>query len=306
MEQTLQQFGMGIKFISETEEDKVDLGPLTALEGTWKSKPGDGWNVIAVPGQSGFVLEVIPYVETLSFKPVVVALNRGPFAGKTDSTGAVQSITGLMYEQIIISDCDTDFCQQRGFAKGTMIHGERGLFLNVKNFNDGFDVVRLATIPHGNALLALGQSSEAVPPNNDFFAVASTKPTLVGGGRLPLGYSDIYDRPQFPGFNQVDPNTILRSRLGDRKINAMTTLQFSTTHSNGGILNIPFIQQNIDATQMDSIFWIENLDAVSDIAGAGLQLQYTQTINLVFPATGSKAPINWPHVTVNTLIKVNE
>jgi len=35
------------------------------------------------------------------------------------------------------------------------------------------------------------------------------------------------------------------------------------------------------------------------------QLQYTQTINLVFPPTGSKEPINWPHVTVNTLTKTS-
>jgi hypothetical protein len=49
---------------------------------------------------------------------------------------------------------------------------------------------------------------------------------------------------------------------------------------------------------MDATFWIEKIKGSS-----ALQMQYTQTINLVFPPTGKAVPIVWPHITVNTLVK---
>ena len=106
----------GIQVLTKTQASQVDLGPLTQLQGTWVSDPGMGWNVIAVPGppQQEFVLEVIPYIETLTFKPVVTASNRGPFIDGVENT---QQIVGLMYEQLIHSTCETDFCNARGFGK---------------------------------------------------------------------------------------------------------------------------------------------------------------------------------------------
>jgi hypothetical protein len=85
----------------------------------------------------------------------------------------------------------------------------------------------------------------------------------------------------------------------------MTTLDFSTKNTDGGVLNIPFIQKNIKTTDMEATFWIEELP--NPVAGQSniLQLQYTQTINLVFPPTGAKQMVVWPHVTVNTLRKMS-
>jgi len=303
MQQDSTLFGMGAKILEGVDAESVDLGPLNNLNGTWIGKPFDGWNVIAVPGpqnQNGFTLEVIPYEEKLTFNPVVVAGNRGTFVNGVEQD---QSIAGLMYEQIVTSVCDTQFCSDRGFAPGTIIHGETGLMLNVKNFNGGFDIVRLSTIPHGNSVLAMGQSFTGVPPNNDFFGKASTMPTTINGGPPPLGYAETqYFKEQFPDFNQLDPNTFLQKTLGNQKMSAMTTLVFSTENQDGGILNIPFIQQNVKTTKMHSIFWIESMIGSTGEADT-LQMQYTQTIELVFPATGTTLPIVWPHVTINTLTK---
>ena len=292
-------FGFGIQLLSKSEANDVDLGPLAGLQGAWEAQPGQGWNVISVPGtgSDGFVLEVIPYKETLTFTPVVTAGNRGPVV---DGVQQDQQLVGLLYEQIITSVCTSDFCNERGFSNGTMIHAERGIFLNVTNFNNNLDVVRLSTIPHGNSVLALGQAQVGVPPTNDFFGTASTIPTDMQG-RPILDYGlDQFDNEQFPDFDQKNPNTFLRSSLGNEKILSMTTLILSTNHTDGGILNIPFIQQNVNTTSLDSTFWIERIQGANGNPDFD-QLQYTQSINLVFPPTGSTTPVIWPHVTISTL-----
>lgn len=303
MEHQFAPMPMGIQILSEAEAQNVNLGPLTQLQGTWKSTQGMGWNVIAVPGppKQEFILEVIPYIETLTFTPVVAASNRGPFVGNVEQT---QQLVGLMYEQIITSTCDTPFCNARGFGSGNMIHAERGIFLNIQNLNSNFDIFRLATIPHGNSVLAPGVSSNALPPNNNFIPNISSMP-FASTGRLPMGYGEnIYFTNQFPQFDQAHPNSFLTKTLGTNKLTSMTTLSFSTKNTDGGILNIPFIQNNIKTTDMEATFWIESVK--NPVAGKPdiQQLQYSQTINLVFPPTGLTLPVVWPHVTVNTLAKI--
>ena len=127
-------FHMGIRELDPQQAQSVNLGPLRQLQGTWIGKPNDGWNVISVPGpkapDAGFVLEVIPYREVLTFTPVVVAANRGPF--NAAGTEAVQEIAGLLYNQAIFSTCETKNCSDRGFANGQQIHAERGIFLFYK------------------------------------------------------------------------------------------------------------------------------------------------------------------------------
>ncbi len=300
-------FGMGIRILTKAEQKTVDLGPLTGLQGTWEAAPFQGWNVIAVPGPTttqGFTLEVIPYRETLSYTPVVIAGNRGPFVNGVQQE---QQLVGLLYEQTIFSVCPTDFCNQRGFSDGTEIHAERGIFLfDSSNLESPFTISRLSTIPHGNALLALGEFTKDLPKNNDFFEEASTRPTTVSGGSTGLGYSEVqYEKEQFADFNQLDPNTFLRKSLGNSVLTEMTTLQLSTNQATGGILNIPFIQKNVNTTSLDATFWIQKIK--NPVAGQPDidQLQYTQTIDLVFPATGTSTPIVWPHITIATLKKIS-
>ncbi|WP_298738375.1 heme-binding protein [uncultured Chitinophaga sp.] len=316
MTSPLNRFGMGARFVSADLLSEVDLGPLKQLVGEWESVPltttspdgvvqplAAGWNVISVPGNGNFVFEVIPYKENLKFSAVAVqAGNRGPVLGDTQFD---QEIFGLFYEQQIVSVCNTDFCNSRGFSNGTVIHAETGLFLYITNYNGGFTIARLGTVPHGNALLALGASSETSNPGTKFFPVISSKAVNLDGSDLALlGYNDkIIGAPQFKDFNQVDPNAFLQSTLetiaGTGSITTMTTLEMSTNNpdATGGILNIPFIQSNVTATTLNATFWLENISGGSETE----LLQYSQTINLVFPPVGTVTPIVWPHITISTL-----
>lgn len=311
---------MGAKFISTGLLTKNDLGPLKALEGEWESvklhindaqgkpqKTPSGWNVISVPGDGGFAFEVIPYVETLKFSSVAVSAgNRGPvFAGQSSD----QQIFGLFYQQQVKSVCDTELCQSRGFGKGNVIHAETGMFLYIKDLSGGYTIARLSTIPHGNALLALGTFQETVKPGTAFFEAISAASTNLDGSAIEvLGYNDkIIGERQFPAFPQATPNAFLKIALdtivGAGALDSMTTLKMSTNTPNasGGILNIPFIQKNATAASMDATFWLQNITGGSETE----LLQYSQTINLVFPPAGTAAPVNWPHVTISTLKRVS-
>jgi hypothetical protein len=321
MTEQLNRFGMGARFVPAEVLTEIDLGPLKQLVGEWESvvltttDPNgvtqvtpSGWNVISVPGGSNFVFEVIPYKENLKFSAVAVqAGNRGPVLNGNQFD---QEIFGLFYEQQIISVCDTDFCNQRGFGKDTVIHAETGLFLYISNYNGGFNIARLGTVPHGNALLALGSSSEHTDPGTDFFSeLSAVGINLDGTAPSQLGYNDqIIGKKQFEEFPQVDPNIFLKTTLetivGSGSITNMTTLDMSTQNpdATGGILNIPFIQTNVTATSMDATFWLENISGGSETE----LLQYSQTINLVFPAVGTVTPIIWPHITISTLKRMPE
>lgn len=286
----------GVRVLKTADATQVDLGPLASLVGTWTSPEtnNQGWNVIAVPGPQGFILEVIPYKETLTFSPVVVAGNRGPFVNGEEQ---VQNIVGLLYEQSIISVCDTEVCNERGFANGTEIHAETGLFLYLSNETNDYDIARLSTIPHGNSLLALGTSTQSPNPGNAFIPDNSTIPFPNPKPGM-FGYFDPYGQPfAFPNFATNNPNMFLQKAISEQTITALTTLNFSTGFGTGGVLNIPFIQKNINTTRVDATFWIETL------ADGSLQLQYSQDISLLFPPTGSDVIVTWPHVTINTLTK---
>lgn len=295
---------LGARLLSAEESQEINLGVLQGFLGTWESKPGSGtgWNVIAVPGNSpftppadGFVLEVIPYYETWSFTPAVIAGNRG----MTDE----QTIVGLIYEQKVFSDCDTDFCNKRGFSKGTEIHAETGMLLNITNFDSGFNVARLGNIPHGNSILLMGNSSQSTGKFN--FPEASTSPSLVDGGFITgYGEEQYQLNPRFPDFPQSNPNQQLANDVKDQNFGQVITLDLSSENATGGILNTPFITKNTDTTKMSCIFWLE--EVLNSNGSSSWQLQYSQTINLVFPP--STAPngkkFNWPHVDINTMQKV--
>lgn len=362
MQETFNHFRGGIKFLdlsaqtgpnapmAGSEDDPLEgLGDLKELRGTWIGAPNDGWNVISIPAGNGFnsgngfKFEVIPYSEELTFNPKILvgADNVGPVQNGQEHN---QSLVGLMYEQIIKSSCTpvspepherqlpnggtipANFERTCKFKDGDMIHAETGFFLNIQNFDSGLNLTRLATIPHGNSVLQLGQSSASQTPISDssFIEKASVEPTFLNGALIGrLGYDGpmrAIQFPDFPAFDQKDPNSALHSglmyhtidgRTKPKTILEMTTLQLSTEFDKAGILNIPFLSSNVDATKMTAIFWIQKIQGEKDSAKADersdyWQLQYTQTIDLVFPAGADPTPIIWPHVTVNTLRRVSD
>ena len=91
---------------------------------------------------------------------------------------------------------------------------------------------------------------------------------------------------------------MLKEAIANQKIIKTVEVKVSTVARRAekqGILNIPFVEKNADVTKMEATFWIENV--LREDGSVYLQLQYTQLVILHF------AGIDWPHISVATLIK---
>jgi len=271
--------------------EEIDFGNLTGLVGTWHG--ANGFNLIAVPDQEGsFELLIDPYTEDLVVEKVPATTpNRGLIV--------IENIPTLRYSTTISETAD---------KQNSLMHVESG-FWELAQFpgrNAGFDIFRIASVPHGNAVEAMGTSSVSDgPPDFD------TGPGALPTGDLPTlaGYTDKYiGLPKYPDFSPLFPNHTLSAYLQKQidagfKVTKTVTLRVSTRNQ-GGIANIASIRTNAKATEFDATFWIETLQAPD---GSVLnQLQYSQRIMIDFPIK-SDLPgqtISWPHVNVNTLTLV--
>ncbi len=275
----------------------TNLGPLADLAGVWA---GNGFNVMSLPdfdskppstGPKPFRIKLNATRELLEFTATGGAIpNRGVLTDLPNGTGQKDiELFGLTYLQRI-SDAVTN----------DALHIEPGIWVNVAASDvlpvQAASIVRMGTIPHGDSLLAQGT---IIPPVNGGprIAVADARP--VGPGVTPA-YLEQFNNPQIPlppGLLPawvVDPNQALKAAIDGQEITRTIVLPISTTPV-GGILNIPFVTANANATRMDAIFWIET---VSQPDGSSfMQLQYTQTVILNFLG------IDWPHVSVATLVK---
>ena len=298
-----------------------DLGPLAKLPGRWVGQ-GRGWNMIALPfaspGPLDYRLLVNQYDEELNFTLVDKGVpNRGVSANHNQQTD--QFVVTLDYEQVVhqVAVADQPASTVTG-VPGAAIHHEPGLFLNMLNrIPEGFDIARLATIPHGDAALALGKSSTVN-------GVAPIRP--VDG--LPIGvnhdltnnpylapYKHFHDTPfvgnvgfpGFPGFDPTAPHVLLELANQGITVTKTTVLDLDTANPTGGIKNIPFVVKQADAASMKSTFWIQELAPDAD-GNVEMRLQYLQIVMLdFFPRRdGLPGRIGWPHVSINTLTKVSD
>jgi hypothetical protein len=282
------------------------LGPLAQLPGTWK---GHGFNTIWRPhhgGQDRF-LELNLTTETLVFTRINGAIpNRGLLMADI-------VMFGLTYMQQI---AETE--------SGAGLHIEPGIWAHVpatSNPNEPPTVVRMASIPHGTAILAQGTAQTlaggppSIPENNIIpFPIGSTPPpnsefaaaaqTFV---ELDLGTPTAF-RQKSPGVTQEiveNPNRLLHEALAGQHIRERTFIRVSTTQhpiKGGGTANTSFLESgsnppggNARAAEVDATFWIETVEEPGQ--PDKLQLQYTQLVQLDFNE------LRWPHVTVATLHK---
>jgi hypothetical protein len=262
------------------------LGPLASLVGTWMGSKG--YEIIAVPsvvknpnnGQESenFRLIIRPYIEIITFTPIGASV---PDRGYPND----MFITGIQYE-MRITDADTN----------QPLHVETGMWLYLPGQPQ--TVARSATVPHGDSLLALGTSTTlSGPPTIPSITVV---PNIQGKKE---GYTDNYLRlpPPIP-FIASDVSKLLRDAIAKQTISQTEQIELSTANG-GGILNIPFVNTNANATLFTCTYWIET---VEDSSGDSYQqLQYLQQTNLEFlkQFDGSGDLIMWPHVNMNTLLK---
>lgn len=299
-----------------------DLGPFQLLPGTWANKPnlpGRGWNMIALPFaqpagstfRPPYRLLVNQFNEELKFQLVDKAVpNRGINATKPSNTDQV--VVTIDYEQAISQVVADDFPQSGLAGRPELpIHHEPGLLLNMTNrVSDGIDIARLATIPHGDAALALGRSrinpgAPAIPKVNSL-PIGVDQDFDVNPYLLP--YKHFHDS-LFQGiFDPTDPTALLTLANQGVDITRTTVLEFDTTLATGGIHNIPFVVKQANASEMKATFFISELAETDDQGRPKLRLQYVQVVQLDFFARfdGGPGRIKWPHVSINTMEKVTD
>jgi hypothetical protein len=316
--------------LEKPKTNDQELGPLKLLPGKWANVPnlpGRGWNMIAlpfvapppagVPFPLNYRLLVNQYNEELEFTLVDKAVpNRGVrlAPGAPDNTD--QFLVTLDYQQKISQIAADDFPKSdKAGGPGLAIHHEPGLWLHMTNrITDSLNIARLATIPHGNSVLALGQSSEH-----------PGRPSIFDINGLPIGVDQDLNNPYlapykhfndnlFQGlFNPVSPNDLLEAANQGVEIEKTTVLDVDSTRPTGGIANIPFIVRQANATVMKSTFWIQELKEKDKYGKSKLRLQYSQLVMLdFFPRVDGLPPgccpglIQWPHVSINTMEKVSD
>lgn len=323
-----------------------NLGPLEQLLGVWTAN-GTGWNMIALPFQNapaapaGFKFRLLmnQYDEELRFTFVDDGVpNRGlTRAGDPDFD---QFVVTLDYQQRIaqVAAEDRPPSLDAG-AAGLPIHHEPGLWLYDKNRRAKddhivgdqvsevvLDVARLASIPHGNSVLALGRSErhDGMPeipalsglpsgrfedvktPAYDFKSDPYLEPYKHYINSPFMGTVNPVAVPGFPGFSPADMNEILRFANKGVKILRTTTLTVDSTRKNGGVRNAPFSVREAEAASMKSTFWIQELAEKDAFGNPKLRLQYSQIVMLNFfrPREDEHPGLAvWPHISIATLEK---
>jgi len=344
--------------IETAQEGDPELGPLKLLPGTWanirvehrlkdadgKENPfagegsdkgqgkspldGRGWNLIALPfvrdNGPPYRLLMNQYNEVLHFDEVDDKVpNRGIDFAAGENTD--QEVAALDYTQRIRQLQAADDAESgKALNPGLDIHHEPGFFLHMKKQTiDNFTIARLATIPHGNSVTAIGKSEEfdgpPTIPSLSGMPEGSTNFDVVDEMNRGSGYLAPYKHfvdtpftgvlsPPFPGFHPLDANNLLNLGLGGikDKVKKTTELVLDTDTMEAGISNIPFIERQADAALMRSTFWIMELDEEGPCGGPRLILAYSQFIFLdFFPRRdGREGLIRWPHISINMMEKI--
>lgn len=319
------------RFLRRAVRGEKRLGPLRELPGTWRNTEsgagesrrnpffGRGWNMIALPFEDGgnarfgYRMLVNRYNEELSFNDLDGEVpNRG--TNQVLDLDTDQTIFAIDYQQSITQLNADDSPKSTVAGKpGLPIHHEPGFMLHIENRTTTIqagelNIARLASIPHGNSVLAMGVVKETkgaprVPTFNGL-------PTGVGGAPGQNPYLAPYDAfsgstPFLGIFDVVDPNKTLTDSLSTFDIKKTTELIYDTKFATGNIVNIPFIERQADASEMRSIFYIMDIKPVDLPNGKKVKkiLAYTQLVFLDFFPRPDGVPglIRWPHVSINVM-----
>lgn len=332
----IQQMETEARVIGTPDPNEKELDVLKHLPGTWTNTDalrGRGWNMIALPHVSGefkfnYRLLVNQYNEILKFTVADKGVKNRGISRKNGTYSKTQVTVALDYEQTTRQSAAADF-PPTDLAGGDClpIHHEPGLWLLQLNEAEPHNrLARLASIPHGNSVLAIGSSSESnTPPEIPKINGSPTGVHLDDKDAYLAPYFHFRDNhfkgktsdpryqgadPAFEGFNPLAPAELLRNAIPGT-IKRTTELRVSTRFETGGIVNTPFIETQADASELSSIFWI--VESVVDGVDK-LYLQYLQIVTIDFfdrffaegnnRGDGMPGPAHWPHVSINTLEKI--
>ena len=264
--------------------------------------------------------------EILKFTCVDDAVPNRGLPGIIDSTTDKDQLVATLDYQQVIHQVAADDNPDSGLAgdAGQAIHHEPGLWLHMRNLRTRdtdveIDVARLATIPHGNSVLALGHSQTvdglAAVPNISGLPIGPTGD--VNTSRYLAPYKHYIDNPftgtvtgvpGFPGFHPANMNAILQFANQGLEVESTTILTVDSTRENAGVVNIPFAVKQAEPVSMKSTFWIQQLKDTDKSGHPQLRLQYSQIVMLdFFRPRQDEFPdrITWPHISIATLNKVS-
>lgn len=252
------------------------------------------WRPNHASGQDHF-LELNVTSEQLEFSPI---------SGSIPNRGLLQpdiNMFGLTYLQQI-SDANVK----------AGLHIEPGLWLAIpqtSNPSEAPTVARLASIPHGTAIVAQGTASTSagapVIPNTSIRPFTIGQPSaLIEFAEETLTTASSF-RTAGAGLTGVtqamvsNPNSVLQAAIAGQHIQEATKLHVSTTDlpvQGGGTANTAFLKgaaqgPNAVSVSVNATFWLETIEGSPAIQ----QLQYAQTVLLNFNG------LSWPHITVATL-----
>ena len=315
--------------ITQAVAGDPELGDLTLLPGTWGNADnlaGHGWNMIALPykepgnvvqpdapdQKSPFRLLLNQFNETLTFSTVDKGVpNRG--AALVNVFDKDQHLAALQYiqhiEQIAAIDAPATPAADDTPKGPKAIHHEPGLFLHLYSQTDGGpDIARLGTIPHGDAVLALGSGVQIQGPPTyenigDFSPLPIGVDPDVENNPYLAPYKQFRDHPFKNLFDPTNPLALLKGAINGINIKTTTILTVDTHLATGGIHNIPFVKRLANASRMRDVFWIEELADLDANGQPQFMLQYAQRVLLDFFSIGDDrvGRIKWPHISINTM-----
>ena len=291
--------------------------------------------------RSQFIVMVSPIFETHIFAEVPAPVPNRTMSNGTEQVGAVKysqivaenvsknilhEETGMWLNQTVGSgNSDPEF--GLGAVEGTLPNGTDATALVNK-----FPIVRSGTIPHGNTIHATGAwtDSGTVAPFSGgvqpFISVSNFQNDganlqflpLFADGSDPTALQAAYitqleaslrnlGNPALTVQQFVDPIGFLNSQAN----NVIEVVSMAVSTANGGaVINIPFETNVVAPQNFICTFLIETInDSAVDSGGQDehqtfFQLQYLQSIPLLFPNGFDGKPVIFPHYNLNTLIAI--
>ncbi len=347
--------GRVARMSTAADRGNLTLGVLRELPGTWanvRGFEGHAWNFITLPfGKPGtlgdFRLLLNQANETLAFDLVDLGVpNRGAnhqdqhlaalrYLQALDQVAAIDAASDATGAVTVPATPDTNDTPKGSHLQPgpgvppnspVGIHREPGIFLHLSNLTGtgadltvpGPDLARLANIPHGDAVLAMGTGGGAAPaagpPDLTTAALkAEFAPLPIGVGSQDLTnvyfgpYAHFHQNPFQNIFDPTDPLAVLSGAItktlpGSRVLETTTfTVDSQLT---GGISNIPFVVSQANATRVTATFRVQKVQTPDRTE---FVLQYAQRVLLEFfpRADGQPGKIQWPHISVNTMIRTS-
>ena len=287
------------------------LGPLRDLVGTWEGALG--FNVVVVPailptftsGPADRGFQLLPdrnfpsdpghgnnYTEVITFCPIGELVKNRGFTSDSfepNSLNAAEKdeiVAGLQYSLQIYEVID-------GQRTDTLLHTENGMWMHMVNKSDRYrpwQVARMASIPHGATVNAVGNASEwstaSIEALNE--QIESEKERF---SPFPIGFCDTFGTREHPAtiggltgelHAIADAEPLSRLTAANKqeglRLSKVSQLNVKTADGYGIVGNQPFLRAQAHVTDFEANFYLQTLEGEEEPT----RLQYMQRQTITF------------------------